>query len=463
MTVADELRAASLTGALDDDQLSALLAAGREVGFGADEELFHEGNPADVLWILLEGEVELSRRIAHEDVFMAMMNTPGQWAGGLTAWGPPGAAGYRATGRSVTSGRAFVVPSDDLGRLVEEWLPFGKHMIMGVYQTVRNIDATARERESLVALGTLTAGLAHEINNPAAAALRSIDSLSAECDRMLAALVAMAEREVTAPQYRALDALRRDLDARVSAGTDPVAAMDLEEAIGSWLEERGVDHAWYLAGVLAAAGADHDWLAQVDHNVGRAPLGDALAFTTATVAASQLLAELTDATARIARLVADVKSYSQMDRAALQRADVHEGIDATLAMLAHKLEGIRVERDFDPEIPSIEVFASELNQVWNNLIDNAVDAMNGQGTLRLATRFDGERIVVEVTDSGVGIEEDVLKRVFEPFFTTKDVGRGTGLGLDISRRIVVDRHGGEIRFDSVPGRTTATVTLPIRR
>ena len=158
-----------------------------------------------------------------------------------------------------------------------------------------------------------------------------------------------------------------------------------------------------------------------------------------------------------------MKSYSQMDRAALQRIDIHDGIESTLVMLAPKLEGIEVKRAFDTDIPVIEAYAAELNQVWTNLIDNAIDAMEGHGTLRLATKVEDDHIVVDIIDSGHGMSSDVQARAFEPFFTTKDVGRGTGLGLDISRRIVVERHGGEITFDSEPGSTTASVRLPISR
>jgi signal transduction histidine kinase len=178
---------------------------------------------------------------------------------------------------------------------------------------------------------------------------------------------------------------------------------------------------------------------------------------------SALLDELADATNRIAHLVEDVKTYSQMDRAAVQRIDLRTGIESTLAMFGPRLEGIEVIREFDAAVPEVEAFAAELNQVWNNLIDNALDAMDGSGTLRLRTSVDGDCVVVEVIDTGAGIHPDVSARVFEPFFTTKDVGKGTGLGLDISRRIVVDRHGGEIELSSSQGATTARVRLPIRR
>ncbi len=202
VNLAEELRATFLTGGLTDEQLAELIAVGTTVAFERDEELFREGEPADYLWILLEGSIGLYRQAISETSHLMTMTTPGQWAGGLRAWGDASAAsGYRASGAGMSAGRVFRVPSEDLGRLVEQWFPFGKHMINGVYQTIRNIDAMARQRESLVALGTLAAGLAHEINNPAAAALRAVEGLRDTCDTMMAARLHLAGRSISDEQY----------------------------------------------------------------------------------------------------------------------------------------------------------------------------------------------------------------------------------------------------------------------
>ena len=237
--------------------------------------------------------------------------------------------------------------------------------------------------------------------------------------------------------------------------------MDREEVIVNWLETRGVDEPWHMAPLFASVGADEAWFEQCESIVGSDALGAALPWTSSTIKAAQLLSELTDTTNRITNLIEAAKSYTQMDRSELQRADIHDGIQSTLVMLSAR--GIEVEFDFDQDIPAFDAYAAALNQVWTNLIDNAIDAMHGEGTLRLATHRDGDCVIVDITDSGPGMPAEVQARAFEPFYTTKDVGKGTGLGLDISRRIVVERHHGEISFDSKPGETTAHVRLPIPR
>ena len=462
--VIDDLRTTFLTSSLSEEQLAEMVAAGEENSFGPDTELFHEGAPADYLWILLEGSVQLTRQSGNDTVLLATMTTPGQWAGGLRAWSDAaGSAGYRATGRSIDQVRFFLLPSADLGRLVDKWFSFGKHMIVGLYQTVRTIEATARQRESLIALGTMAAGLAHEINNPAAASLRAVEGLRHNCDTMLSALADLATKTIAAEQHIALDALRHELNERPQPDHDSVAAMDREDALAEWLQRHGVERGWELAPQLAAASADAEWLERAESAVGPTALEPALRWVASTLAADALLSELTDTTTRISNLVAAAKSYTQLDRASLQDCDIHEGIESTLVMLSPKLDGIDVKRDFGDDLPRIEVYPAELNQVWTNLIDNAIDAMDGKGTLRISTRRDGDHLFIDFADTGHGMDSAVQERAFEPFFTTKDVVKGTGLGLDISRRIVAERHGGDITFESQPGATIARVRLPLSR
>jgi signal transduction histidine kinase len=468
----DDLRTNFLTGALNDTQLAELAAAGEEVAFGPGEELFHEGDQAENLWILLEGHVELVRRFNNDANVLFTMTTPGQWAGGWQAWdGAERGTGsrsldprlhpsHRLTGYAVTAGRMFRVPSEALGRLAGEWFPFGKHLIMGLYQNVRSIEAAAHQRESLVALGTLAAGLAHEINNPASAAVRAVVSLQETVDAVIGEL---AQYTLPAEQYTALDQLRRELVQRPAHDRGALDDMDREDAAISWLGRRGVDRPWELAPGLTSAGADVEWLERVEQALGDDPLEPGLRWATTAITAGALLSELADTTNRISNLVEAVKTYSQMDRASLQHIDVHSGLDSTLTMLANKLVEIEVQRDFDAGLPHIDAYAAELNQVWTNLIDNAAEAMSGHGTLRLTTRVDRGAVVVDVSDTGHGMSPEVQTRAFEPFFTTKDVGSGVGLGLDMARRVVVEHHGGEISFDSSDAGTTVRVRLPVSR
>jgi signal transduction histidine kinase len=392
------------------------------------------------------------------------MTEPGQWAGGFGAWGSADDhAVYLATGTAVASGRCFVVPAQELREFVGKWLPLARHILDAAFQQVRRFEADTRHRESLMALGELAARLAHEINNPASASLRAVESLRSTSGYMLQSLVELAEQGVTADEFLVLDRIREDLQQRQPAPETTIETADREEAIGLWMEDRNVDLAWRLAPVLATKGADSEWLESVRAVVSDDGLAPALQWISSTTGAYALLSELEDAIGRVAHLVQDVKTYSQMDRASLQCVDLPSGLDSTLVMLGSKMDGVDIVRDYDPDVPAIEVYAAELNQVWTNLIDNAIDAIGGDGTLRLATSVDGDHVMIAITDSGPGIDPAILHRVFEPFFTTKDVGSGTGLGLDITRRIVVDRHGGTIEFDSEPGSTTVKVRLPLRR
>ena len=238
---------------------------------------------------------------------------------------------------------------------------------------------------------------------------------------------------------------------------------DLEDDLASWLSGHGVSRGWVIAPLLAAAGADLAWCERVASVLDRPALEPGLELVASALSATSLLAEIKESSHRTSALVAAVKSYSHMDRASMQHIDVTEGLESTLVMLGHKLrDGVTVERDYGSDVPSIDAHAGELNQVWTNLIDNAIDAMGGAGTLRLSTRAEQDQVVIEVGDSGQGMPPHVAARAFEPFYTTKDVGKGTGLGLDIARRIVTERHGGTITIDSQPGRTVLTVRLPVR-
>jgi len=455
----DELRPLPIFDGLTDDQLGELLEGGAEVRIEPGVELFREGEHADFWWVLVDGAIDLVRHVGREDTVVARMDVPGRWAGGFRAWDEHGV--YLATGRGVTAGRVLRVPAEVLRERSDAWFPFGGHLIQGLYQTARSIESTARQREALVTLGTLAAGLAHEINNPAAAAARTVDALEAACQALLSSIGRLARGELSAGQFAALDRLRLEA-APPADDLDPLDRADREQALSSWLAGRGLERGWAMAPALAAAGADPAWCERAAAILEGPALEPGLEWVASTFSVATLLGEARASTRRISELVAAVRSYSQLDRASLQRVDVADGLDSTLVMLGHKLrDGVTVVRDYGA-VPPVEAYAGELNQVWTNLVDNALDAMAGTGTLRVATRVDGDQVVVDIGDTGPGMPPQVAARAFDAFYTTKEVGKGTGLGLDIARRIVVERHGGAISIESRPGGTVLRVRLPLR-
>ncbi|WP_310961366.1 sensor histidine kinase [Nocardioides terrisoli] len=458
MITTAELRSLALFEKVTEEELQDLLARGDEVVFEAGDELWAQGGGADSWWVVLEGHVDLVRLAGHEETRVGTMAQPGQWAGGFTAWDEH--AVYLANGRASTNGRALRVSSTDLKEWTGALDPFGSHLIEGVFRTARTVESAARQRDALVALGTLSAGLAHELNNPAAAAARAVDALNGASGRLLDTLTDLATNDVTASQFGALDALRRELVATSGDPLSPVALADREDELASWLDDHGVVDGWQIAGTLAAAGIDTSWCDRVAQVLDGSPAAG-LAWVTSTLSVSNLLAEVKESTRRISELVGAIKSYSQMDRASVQQTVISEGLESTLVVLRHRMpSGVTVVRDYAPDTPPIAAIPAELNQVWTNLITNALDAMDGAGTLRLSIRPERDGVVVAVANTGNWSDAGSRERAFEPFFTTKGVGQGTGLGLDISRRIIVGRHGGEISIEQPPGETVLRVWLP---
>ena len=453
----DELRELAIFEKVSDERLEQLLEVGRTIEIEPGLQLFTEGDPADDWWVLVEGAVDLYRTVGREEARVGQM-LPGRWAGGFRAWDEDGV--YLATGRGVDFGRLLKVPAADLRDLIEEWLPLAVHLVRGVFGTARTIEATVRQREALVTLGTLSAGLAHELNNPASAAVRTVGTMGTTLEGLLTSLGQLAQGAITAEQFLALERLRERLEPADVTRT-PMQIADAEEKLGGWLEDHELEDPWPLAATLAGAGVPLDWCEQAaDLLPGRA-LEAGLAWVSGTLSVSAQLEELREATGRVSELVSAVRSYTQMDRASLQPVDVAEGLTSTLVMLQHKLkDGVKVVRDLDPDLPRIDAYAGELNQVWTNLIDNAVDAMEGEGTLRVTTRAEDDAVVVEIADTGPGLSEEAAARAFDAFFTTKDVGKGTGLGLDIARRVVVERHEGTIELVREGGETVARIRLP---
>ncbi|HYP58850.1 MAG TPA: hypothetical protein VEQ36_00365, partial [Thermomicrobiales bacterium] len=319
MTGVDELRSLSLFAGLDDDQLAELIEGGEVVRIEPTVELFREGEPADFWWVLLDGAIDLLRHIDREDTVVARMDAPGRWAGGFRAWDQQGV--YLATGRGVMAGRVLRVPADVLRDRSNAWFPFAAHLVEGLYHTARLIESTARQRESLVTLGTLAAGLAHELNNPASAATRAVDELEAASQTMFASAGRLIRGGLSAERFAALDAVRREIE-QGTAPQDPIKVADREEVLSSWLVEHDVAREWIIAPVLAAAGVDVAWCERAATVLTESALEPGLEWVSSALSVASLLSEVKGSTRRISELVAALRSYSQMDRAAIQLVDV---------------------------------------------------------------------------------------------------------------------------------------------
>jgi signal transduction histidine kinase len=458
---ADELRAVDLFDDLDYEQLAAWAAAAEPRDAEPGEIVAEPGQGPSGLFLLLEGTIEavLVSDGRREPVGRHRAPT---WIGAIAALtGGPLAVRLQAE----TACRLAVVPPERFVDLALSQRAVHQRVMRAVGPVMSRISATEQQRERLAGLGTMAAGLAHELNNPAAAARRAAGDLADALDAVAATIGAFVESGIERAEAERLVGLQREALSRAAGhgARDALDAADAEDAMLERLEDLGVHEPWRLAEPLAAAGVDAAWLEEVARVAG--PATDAaLRWVAASLTAHTLIAELKESTERMSALVGAVKRYSYMGRGEVVETDIHEGIDTTLVVLAHKLKhtSIHVVRDYDRTLPALTVHGSELNQVWTNLLDNAIDALGDSGTITVTTRRDGPCIRVDVADDGPGIPAEARRRVFEPFFTTKDVGSGTGLGLDTARRIVEERHTGTLRFDTGPEGTTFHVWLPLR-
>ncbi|MFG2847319.1 ATP-binding protein [Kitasatospora sp. NPDC048296] len=463
-----ELRTLFLFEKLAPDQIARLCRDGRVEWFDPGP-VYREGDPAESFYSLFQGTVVLSRRVGGQDVDVSRTSVPGVYAGAFQAYlGDQVPQVYNNSLRVTERSRFFVLPAEAFARIMHEWFPMAVHLLEGLFFGFKNTQQAIGQRERLLALGSVTAGLTHELNNPAAAAMRATSALRERIARARREFGELAAEPNRGEGLAHLSELQ-DMTVRRAGQAPPLGplqAADLEDEVDDWLEEHDVADGRQLAPVLVQASLGTDWLDDIAGAVPEHLVGSALNWLGCTVEAELLLGEIEDAIHRISALVGAAKQYTQLDRAPYQNADVHELLDSTLLLLAAKLgPDITVVRDYDRTLPCIPGYPAELNQVWTNLIDNAAWAMRGDGggggTLTVRTARDGDRVLVEFRDTGPGVPPDVQSRVFDPFFTTKPVGEGTGLGLDIAWRIVVNRHGGDLRLDSTPGDTRFQVRLPI--
>ena len=457
-TTAD-LRRIDLFDDLDDEALAEFAAVTEPFTAEPGEVIAQGGAQAAGVLLLFSGTAQ-ALIVNGDRTEPAGLHHPPTWMGAIAVLtrGPLGARMI-----AVTECELARIQPDDFRRLAFAYPSVHDRVMRQVAPVMSRITAIEQNRERLAALGQLSAGLAHELNNPAAAAQRA----AAQMLEALEVVSGTIRRFVESGIERADAAKLVELHDEVVAGAadraalDAIDAADAEDEILEHLEDLGVPEPWRLAEPLAAAGVDQEWIDRVHARAG--PATDAaLAWVAATLTARGLAAELQDSTAQMSDLVRAVKTYAYMDRGELVEVDLHEGLDTTMRILKHKIKNTSIEvvRDYDRSLPKLTVRGSELNQVWTNLIHNAIQALGDHGTITITTRQKGDCATVDVSDDGPGIPPEIRDRVFDQFFTTKDVGSGTGLGLATAQRIVVDHHDGSITFDSEPGRTTFHVSLP---
>jgi signal transduction histidine kinase len=461
---ASELRKLFLFEKLSDEQLGWLSEHGWVTEAPSGATVLEEGAPAEVLIILLSGTITLSRRVGEDELEVSRTDQVGVYAGAMQSYVQDRPdQGYTGTVRVISSARFFVLRSEDFAWMMRTWFPMAIHLLEGLFLGMRNTQRIVGQRQKLLALGALSAGLTHELNNPAAAAVRATSTLRERVAGMRQKLAMLAHEELDPQLLELLVDVQEDA-VRAVADAPKLTALEeseREDELSDWLDEHEVPGGWELAPIFVGAGTTTEFLDKLAAGSPPALLEGAVRWLAYTLETELLINEITDSVTRISSLVAAAKQYSNMDRAPHERTDLHLGLKSTLVMLGSKLEGIEVVKDFDRSLPPVPIYAGELNQVWTNLIDNAIQAMDGHGTLTVRTSLDGECVRVEIGDTGPGVPAQIRQRIFEPFFTTKPVGQGTGLGLDISYRIVVGRHGGDLTVESEPGNTRFIVRLPL--
>ena len=460
----DELRTLFLFEKLSDEQLAWLCSHGH-VELIEPGPLYAEGDPARCFYVLLNGTVVMSRRVGEDDIETGRTSQRGVYGGAFNAYlGERVPQVYMQSMRLTETSRFFVLDATDFAQLMNDWFPMAVHLLEGLFFGVQASQRLTGQRERLLALGSLSAGLTHELNNPAAAAVRATAALRERVAGMRHKLALIGAGKWNKATLQTLIQLQERAVERVvkAPSLSPIEASDQEDAVTDWLDDHRIANGWDMAPIFVQAGLDTAWLDHVEATVDEGALDVSLRWLSYTVETELLMKEIEDSTTRISTLVGAARQYSQLDRAPYQVVNVHELLDSTLLMLGGKIPpGITVVKEYDKSLPTIPAYAGELNQVWTNLIDNAVSAMGDTGRLTVRTGMDRDQLFVEFGDTGPGIPEEIRGRIFEPFFTTKPVGQGTGLGLDISWRIIVNKHHGDIGVESVPGDTRFRVRLPL--
>lgn len=459
---AELIRKQLLFVGLSEKEIEWLAQMAEQISLKKGDLLMQEGTPGDALYLVVEGELAVSKRAGNSDVVIAVRGV-GEVFGEMSLLEPGGL--HTATVYAVSDSQLFKISKATFNDLLTKHPAATLAILRTVMTRLRNTESMLRQNEKMASLGTLAAGLAHELNNPAAAARRSSAQLR---DILVAWQQLTMQIGVIGLETRQIDTLSRLRDEMIERSAnqpnlDPLTRSDLESELQAWLEDHAVPDAWDIAPTLVSCGWKISDLENSSVGLTDTQFPIVVRWLCVGCSTFSLLDEVTKSAERISEIVKAVKSYSYLDQAPIQSIDVHEGIDNTLTILRSRLkQGVTVQRDYGTDLPHIEAYGSELNQVWTNIIDNAIDAMQGKGELKIKTRRNGdERIVVEITDNGPGIPPEIQPRIFDPFFTMKPPGIGTGLGLNITYNIV-QKHRGEISVSSKPGNTTFRVELPVQ-
>jgi signal transduction histidine kinase len=469
----DELRTLFLFEALSDEQLDVLCQNGHIATFEPGP-VCTEGDPATCFYVLIDGELVMSQRSGGVDIETGRTSQRGVYCGAWSAYIPGAESAYSVSVRVTKPSRFFVLDADAFARFMQAEFPMAVHLLEGHTVGSQRARQIIGQREKLLALGQLSAGLTHQLNNPAAAAARAVADLRDRVSKMRHKLAMLADGKFTPEALRVLVSIQDEVAEQVAKSKSQeltaLETSDREDQIGDWLEDHGISGAWDYAPTFVDAGLDIDWLERVSASVedvdASASLQGAIGWLKYTIDTELLMNQIAEASKRISALLAGAKQYSQMDRAPYQSADVHDLLHSTLMMFGDKIgkdNPVKLVKDCDKSLPELLCYPGDLNQVWTNIIDNAIQAMDGRGTLTLRTMRENEQMIrVEICDDGPGIPDDIVDRIFNPFFTTKPFGEGTGLGLDLARRIVVEKHHGDIRVQSRPGNTRFIVLLPLQ-
>jgi signal transduction histidine kinase len=454
-----DLRKISYFSDLTEEDLGWIAEKCVEVHLRPGEVFIQVGDPADRLFIILEGEIRFQLSGGPD---APVYRVPAGQVTGLLPYSRMTV--YRGTGQAIVPTHGLLLHKDCFPEMLRRMPQLGDRFVGLLADRIRETTRVETQRDKLAALGKLSAGLAHELNNPAAAAQRATASLRETLETVRDASIRLARHALSPEQRETILRFEREAgEFKPAIPNDPLAQSDREEEVAGWLERHQVPDPWKIAPVLADVGVEAPRLESLAAEVGDTVLNDALIRIASLITIVRLIGEIEHSTRRISDLVGAVKEYSHMDRPAMEETDVHQGLENTVTMLGHHLKrGVHVVREYDKSLPKICAHGGELNQIWTNLIDNAVEAMHGQGEIRIRTARELDQVLVEIRDNGPGIPADVLPRIFDPFFTTKGVGEGTGLGLDATCRIVRNHHG-DIRVSSQPGDTRFQIYLPIEQ